>query len=61
MNGRSQVAVAQISSLDSFRSGRRLAALLRGHKAGERVRFGFNKPGAGKTPIISRISAEGAR
>lgn len=37
------------------------AALLRGHKAGERVRFGFNKPGAGKTPIISRISAEGAR
>ncbi len=31
MNGRSQVAVAQISSLDSFRSGRRLAALLRGH------------------------------
>ncbi|MGY3446467.1 nitric oxide reductase NorD protein [Bradyrhizobium sp. USDA 4473] len=31
MNGHSEVAVAQISSLDSFRSGRRLAALLRGH------------------------------
>lgn len=37
------------------------ASLLRGHKAGERVRFGFKKPDVGKTPVISRISVEGAQ
>ncbi len=37
------------------------AALLRGHKAGERVRFGFKKPDAGKTPVITRLSPEGAQ
>lgn len=37
------------------------ASLLRGHKAGERVTFAFSKPDAGKTPTITRLSAEGAQ
>ncbi|TFI59765.1 efflux RND transporter periplasmic adaptor subunit [Sphingomonas parva] len=36
-------------------------SVLRGHKAGERVRFAFQRPAQGATPVIEQIQPEGGR